>query len=70
MELLSRKKAITIGSPSYFTGKPCVHGHVAPRKTTTGYCRDCQKVHTKKWLKNRKVEIQQALAKFRAKRVD
>lgn len=29
------------GSLTYFTGKPCKHGHVAPRYSNGGRCADC-----------------------------
>lgn len=37
------KEAREIGSPRYFTGKPCKHGHVAPRWTATCSCWECQR---------------------------
>lgn len=39
----SRAEAKAIGSKYYFTGEPCKHGHVAPRKTK-GNCVECLKV--------------------------
>jgi hypothetical protein len=42
MQLLNRRQdAIENGAPRYFTGKPCVHGHVAERKTSDGHCVEC-----------------------------
>lgn len=35
------KEAREIGSTRYFTGKPCKHGHVAPRRTSGGHCVEC-----------------------------
>jgi len=34
-------EARKIGSSRYFTGKPCVHGHVAPRATSSMQCCGC-----------------------------
>lgn len=31
------------GSPRYFTGKPCIHGHVAQRSTKLRTCLECRK---------------------------
>ena len=38
----SRAEAKVSGAKYYFTGEPCKHGHVAPRKTK-GSCVDCMK---------------------------
>lgn len=39
----TRSEAKTQGAKYYFTGEPCKHGHVAPRKTK-GACVECLKV--------------------------
>lgn len=39
----TRKEAQESGNKYYFTGLPCKHGHIAPRKTK-GACVDCLKV--------------------------
>ena len=39
----TRAEAKAIGASHYFTGEPCKHGHVAPRKTK-GACVECLKV--------------------------
>lgn len=39
----TRAEAMASGAKYYFTGEPCKHGHVAPRKTK-GACIDCLKV--------------------------
>ena len=38
----TRKEAKTIGATHYFTGEPCVRGHIALRKTK-GSCVECMK---------------------------
>jgi len=38
----TRKDAKLLGATHYFTGEPCVRGHVAPRKTK-GACVECMK---------------------------
>ena len=43
----SRPEAKAIGSKYYFTGEPCKHGHIAPRKTK-GSCVECLKVEWEK----------------------
>ncbi len=39
----ARKTAANVGASQYFTGKPCKHGHIAYRYTTSGGCSDCVK---------------------------
>jgi len=43
----SRAEAKATGAKYYFTGEPCTHGHIAPRKTK-GSCVECLKVEWKK----------------------
>lgn len=38
----TRAEAKAVGAPYYFTGLPCKHGHIAPRKTK-GACLECLK---------------------------
>lgn len=44
----SRAEAKAAGSPFYFTGKPCKHGHVAKRRTT-GICIECEALNRTRW---------------------
>jgi len=39
----TRQEAKATGAKYYFTGEPCKHGHVAPRKTK-GACVECLKI--------------------------
>jgi hypothetical protein len=39
----TRSEAKAAGASHYFTGEPCKHGHIAPRKTK-GACTECLKV--------------------------
>jgi len=43
----SRPEAKAIGAKYYYTGEPCKHGHIAPRKTK-GSCVECLKVEWEK----------------------
>jgi hypothetical protein len=43
----SRAEAKATGAKYYFTGEPCKHGHIAPRKTK-GSCVECLKVEWEK----------------------
>lgn len=48
MEVISRKDARDAGLKRFFTGNPCLHGHVVERKTSDGSCVECNRV---KWTK-------------------
>jgi 5-methylcytosine-specific restriction endonuclease McrA len=51
---ISQSEARRVGSKLYFTGKPCPHGHVAPRFTSNFGCVECLHSHTTKYFqKNR-----------------
>ena len=41
MEIINRGMANTNGYKQYFTGKPCVNGHIATRYTSSGACTAC-----------------------------
>lgn len=41
MEIVSRAAARLAGASRYFTGKPCLRGHVAERVTANATCVDC-----------------------------
>lgn len=48
---MSRKEALATGSWTYFTGKPCKHGHVDIRYTNMRSCRTCTRVDAARWGK-------------------
>lgn len=48
-KIISRKEAKLLGLKSYFTGVPCKHGHIAPRKVSTGDCSVCKVIRTQVW---------------------
>lgn len=50
MDVCSRADARAQGLKTYFTGKPCKHGHVAKRSVAKGDCRGCWAIAKKKWL--------------------
>lgn len=41
-EIITRKEARALGLKQYFTGKPCVHGHVSKRNVISKSCLGCQ----------------------------
>lgn len=49
MKISSHAQATILGAPSYFTGKPCKHGHVAKRYTSNKACSKCNTVGLARW---------------------
>lgn len=43
----TRRQALAEGSPRYFTGEPCVHGHCGPRYTSIHRCVECYRINSK-----------------------
>lgn len=41
------KDAYTTGSLYYLTGKPCKHGHIAPKARNNQYCLVCREIKEK-----------------------
>lgn len=49
MTLRTRKQASDAGHTRYFTGKPCIKGHVAERMVAGRGCVVCLKSHKRRW---------------------
>lgn len=47
-KIISRKEAESLGEKHFFTGKPCVHGHLSPRYVSDRYCVACRSIRNKK----------------------
>ncbi len=47
-QLISRKDALAHGITHYFTGVPCVHGHLDKRYARDGQCMSCARVKLQK----------------------
>lgn len=54
----TRAEAKALGATHYFTGEPCKHGHIAPRKTK-GACVECLKIEWQKGNETRAQYFQQ-----------
>jgi hypothetical protein len=44
VKVITRQEAIAQGLKHYFTGKPCKHGHLAPRFTNRRQCLECNRL--------------------------
>jgi hypothetical protein len=51
----SRQEALEKGEKSFFTGRPCIRGHVAKRSTENGSCYACLAIAVKKWRARKKL---------------
>ncbi|MFA5907046.1 MAG: hypothetical protein WC836_24175, partial [Desulfobacula sp.] len=46
--MTNRQNADKAGHSYFFTGKPCRHGHIAPRTVSGTVCVDCRSIHYEK----------------------
>lgn len=46
--------ALSAGMATYSTGRPCIYGHAALRRTRDGSCVACARINTKKFGKSEK----------------
>tara|TARA_Y100000294_G_C8528675_1_gene326003 strand:- start:65 stop:1339 length:1275 start_codon:yes stop_codon:yes gene_type:complete len=53
-QYISRQYAIEHNLPRYFTGKPCIHGHIAERYTKKTNCTECERIKKQKVRAKRK----------------
>jgi len=51
MEKVARYEAHRLGLLRYYTGKPCIRGHICERITSTYACLKCHKI----WQRRRRV---------------
>lgn len=49
MDIVTRKEAKERGLKTYYTGKPCKHGHLSERYTKNGTCVECQAAVNKEY---------------------
>lgn len=62
MQATSRSEALRTGDTTYFTGKPCMNGHVARRKVNNSGCTACASADQKKYRQREDVrEARRAL---------
>lgn len=57
MEKISRKEALAAGRKLYYTGNPCVRGHIAPRRVREGACLICSQENCRKWKLDNKDKV-------------
>lgn len=52
MDIITRKEAKRLGLSTFYSGKPCPHGHNAARQTSNGTCVQCRNARSVEWQKN------------------
>lgn len=62
---LSAREARAAGHSRYFTGKPCVAGHIAERITNSGTCVVCHGQRRRRWQDAHKAEVNAARKAWR-----
>lgn len=70
MGVYSRADARAQGLKTYFTGKPCVNGHVVGRSTANGQCLACNRKWKNAWKLNNSDKMKQYARSSRAKHLD
>ena len=63
--IISEKQAKEQGLKTYFTGKPCKHGHISLRITASETCRECACNNIRKARKNNPEKFRNREKKYR-----
>lgn len=66
----TRDEALSVGSKRFFTGFPCPHGHIVPRRVDNRCCEECSRIRNRKLLKERPEIGRKREARRRLKRGD
>jgi hypothetical protein len=51
LTIRTKGEAVALGLKHYYSGRPCKHGHIAPRATVNGTCLECVSVRHAEWRK-------------------
>ncbi len=62
----TRAEALALGFTRYWTGVPCKHGHVAPRRVSSGGCVECQRVAGATWRATNPAKARASSAAWKA----
>lgn len=63
MEIMSKKEARRRGMHKYFTGVPCIRGHLGLRYANSGACMNCVALYSRKAYQNKTRKHPQILVK-------
>lgn len=53
----TRAEALALGAKTYFNGKPCRQGHLAPRYAKNAQCLECSRVAAREWGQNNREAV-------------
>ncbi len=70
MEIITKKDAVAAGLKHYFTGNPCVRGHLSLRPVKGGACIECQKLIRAKWVENNKAKSREIWREYRLRHIE
>jgi 5-methylcytosine-specific restriction endonuclease McrA len=70
MDIISRQNAKSLGLRRYFTGKPCLRGHIVARWTISGLCTQCGNDHFLARQKAKREEFTQRQKAWRQANLD
>lgn len=65
LHIISKSQAKEIGLKSYFTGKPCKHGHYAERMVSKSTCKECNRLSGLKYYQENKDRISESVRDYR-----
>lgn len=63
---VTRKAAKAASATRFFTGQPCVYGHLAERVTSSGNCTECSKLKKQSYRKRERTRVNAANRSYRA----
>jgi hypothetical protein len=63
-QIITRKQALKLGLPKYFTGKPCKHGHICER-FISGHCVSCHATHVTTYQHHHKDKLYKKALEWR-----
>lgn len=66
IRITSREQAIEAGESTFYTGKPCKHGHLTERYTINGTCAECARVKSRATQQRARASIKARLEAARA----
>lgn len=66
-EVISRKDAKAKGLRFYYTGKPCKHGHLGPRRVCETGCATCSRIKLQKWRSENREKSREIDSAWKAK---
>lgn len=70
MRIMSRAEAKMAGAKTYYTGKPCRHGHNEARRTVNGSCVVCSRKSRREYVARHSVEVRNYMAGWRQRNPD